>query len=550
MSNDVEKKAECVGWDCGAGAIRIANIDTRYRPEPQLITSQMDDRHFLAMTCMRVPQAFHRSTLFNTPAHIIMDAFRCKPTDSKYLFCVKRENDGYLIPSNRRLMKNDPKEEDLKEAGIQIPNQFYTHEDIMTSIIQEISKAFNVRNVLQKEAYLCVPDAAGLDHIRKLRNAFIRVFEKRKAAKANQKPTESLKPSDSPEACEGEEALTASKIFFIQRTAAAIQMYFHRRSGVKVYDHNREQFYREENPIPAAPNQKILPRTVVVIAFGAGHFSSAIYKQETFERYGIRNLFNRSDDALGGEDLCYRLCEHAANHPTMDEAAKTALEIPRLKKFLRNTMDQAKIDLSGFTPAIVDVEANDDRVITLEISREEFETKIAHKEFGKIKKYIEELKEHTEGLIVTDILLVRGSTRTKKVIDLVEENFPTVPIVKCLNTDECIVMGTALKGALRNGIHRTAYAEVEDIAMHDQWVEIDGIKLFLTKKYESVQNSKEHWIELLGDKKLTYNGHEIDTTKKFTWKRDVASDPLIMAKNHIHESMTKGFDERKTSLPS
>lgn len=30
--------AECVGWDCGAGAIRIANIDIRYRPEPQLIT--------------------------------------------------------------------------------------------------------------------------------------------------------------------------------------------------------------------------------------------------------------------------------------------------------------------------------------------------------------------------------------------------------------------------------------------------------------------------------------------------------------------------------
>uniref|UniRef100_A0AC34F8P5 Uncharacterized protein n=1 Tax=Panagrolaimus sp. ES5 TaxID=591445 RepID=A0AC34F8P5_9BILA len=476
IPNDIEKMAECVGWDCGAGAIRIANIDTRYRPEPQLITDLKDNPNFLAMTCMRVPQAFHEETLSNTPAHIIMDAFRCKPTDFKYLFCVKRENDGYLIPSHRRLMKNNPTEEDLKENGIQIPHQFYSHEDIMTSIIQEISKAFNVRNVLQKEAYLCVPDAAGLDHIRKLRNAFIRVFENRKVAKANPKPKDTIKPSDSPEALEREEVLTASKIFFIQRTAAAIQI------------------------------------------------------------YGIRNLFNRSDDALGGEDLCYRLCEHAANHPDMDDDAKKALEIPRLKKFLRNTMDQAKIDLSKKTPAIVDVEVNDDRVITLEISREEFETKIAHEEFSKIKKYIEELKEHTEGLIVTDILLVRGSTRTKKVIDLVEENFPTVPIVKCLNTDECIVMGTALKGALRNGIHRTAYAEVEDIAMHDQWVEIDGIKLFLTKKYESVQNSKEHWIEPLGGNKLTYMGHFIDTSiiKRFRWKRDVSCDPCVMTNNRIN----------------
>uniref|UniRef100_A0A914YI92 Uncharacterized protein n=1 Tax=Panagrolaimus superbus TaxID=310955 RepID=A0A914YI92_9BILA len=127
-------------------------------------------------------------------------------------------------------------------------------------------------------------------------------------------------------------------------------MYFHRRSGVKVLDHNREQFHREERIIPAI--QKILPRTVVVIAFGAGHFSSALYRQETFERYGVRHLFNQSDEALGGEDLCYRLCEYVANHKDLDEAAKASLKLPRLKKFLRNTMDQAKIDLSGFTPAM------------------------------------------------------------------------------------------------------------------------------------------------------------------------------------------------------
>jgi hypothetical protein len=546
MSSDDKKpkpKSECVGWDCGAGAIRIANMDTRYRPEPQLITSQMDDRHFLAMTCMRVPQAFHRSTLFNTPAHIIMDAFRCQPTKSDYLFCVKRENDEYIIPSHRRLMKNNPTPEDLEANGIPPESQTFKHEKIMESIIQEISKAFNVRNVSQKEAYICVPDAASLDHIRKLRRAFIKVFTKRQKAKETPK-LEDTKSSDPPVALDGEEPLKPSNIFFIQRTAAAIQMYFHRRSGVKVYNHNREQFHRENRDVPYEKDQIILPRTVVVIAFGAGHFSSAIYKQETFERYGIRHIFNQSDDALGGEDLCYRLCEYAATHPKLDEDGKKALKNPRLKKFLRNTMDQAKIDLSGFTPAIVDVEVNDDKVETLEITRDDFEKIIAKTEFDKIENYIKNLKDHTKGLDVTDVLLVRGSTRTKRILDLVGDYFPGVPIVKCLNTDECIVMGTALKGALKNGIHRTAYAEVEDVAMHDQWVEIDGIQLFLTKKYESVQNSKEHWIEPLGKHKLTYNGKEIDTksNKRFSWKRDVACDPCIMTENQIHEEMTKGFN--------
>jgi molecular chaperone DnaK (HSP70) len=210
-------------------------------------------------------------------------------------------------------------------------------------------------------------------------------------------------------------------------------------------------------------------------------------------------------------------------------------------------MDQAKIDLSGFTPAIVDVEVNDDRVETLEITRDDFENKIAKTEFDKIENYIKNLKEHTKGHDVTDVLLVRGSTRTKRIIDLVGEHFRDVPIVKCLNTDECIVMGTALKGALKNGIHRTAYAEVEDVAMHDQWVETDGIQLYLTKKYESVQNSKEHWIEPLGKNKLTYNGNEIDTKsgKTFSWKRDVACDPCIMTENRIQEEMTKGFNPGK-----
>lgn len=48
MSNEIAKApGQCVGWDCGAGAIRIANMDIRYRPEPQLITSQMGEKQRL-----------------------------------------------------------------------------------------------------------------------------------------------------------------------------------------------------------------------------------------------------------------------------------------------------------------------------------------------------------------------------------------------------------------------------------------------------------------------------------------------------------------------
>ena len=117
--------------------------------------------------------------------------------------------------------------------------------------------------------------------------------------------------------------------------------------------------------------------------------------------------------------------------------------------------------------------------------------------FEKVATNIRNLKEFTEScnFDVTDVLLVRGSTRNKKVLDLVDHYFKEKPIVKCLNTDECIVMGTAIKGALKNGIHRTAYAEVEEVAMQTQTVEIDGITLYLTKKHESVQNSKKHWIK-------------------------------------------------------
>uniref|UniRef100_A0A914PK90 Uncharacterized protein n=1 Tax=Panagrolaimus davidi TaxID=227884 RepID=A0A914PK90_9BILA len=312
-------KVECVGWDCCAGAIRIANVDTQNRPEPKMITNQTD-------------------------------AFRCQPTKSPYFFCVPRINDKYVIPSFRRLMKNNPRIEDLVENGIPPESQTYTHQQIMETIIQEMSKAFNVRNVTQKEAHICVPDAASLNHIQKLRQAFIEVFSKRQKAKDIPKP-ENPKLSDPPPALKGEVPLTKSNIFFIQRTAAAIQMYFHRRSGAKVYDHNREQFHRENRVVPHEKDQSILPRTVVVIAFGAGHFSSAIYKQQTFERYGIRHIFNQSDDDLGGEDLCYRLCEYVGTHLKLDEQGKEALKNPRLKKLLRNTMDQAKIDLSGFTPA-------------------------------------------------------------------------------------------------------------------------------------------------------------------------------------------------------
>lgn len=262
------------------------------------------------------------------------------------MFCVSRENGGYSISSHRRIVKNKPTKEDFETYGIQEDSeQFYKQEDVMESIIREVSKAFSVRNVVQNGVFINVPDAASLGYIRKLRHVFKKVFNVNLKKLQVQEP---LSIQECPSALEAR--LTDDCIHIIQRTAAAVQMYLHRRSGAKVYDHNRSQFQTENRVIP--PNVIILPRVVVVIAFGAGHFSSAVYKEESFERYGFRHLFNQSDAHLGGEDLCYRLCEYIVN-VKLDPIDRTAmLSSKRLLKFLRNTMDQAKIDLSGFSPAM------------------------------------------------------------------------------------------------------------------------------------------------------------------------------------------------------
>ena len=160
----------------------------------------------------------------------------------------------------------------------------------------------------------------------------------------------------------------------------------------------------------------------------------------------------KGNNMLGGDDFDQRLVEYCIGEFKEKEGIDLSGDKQALQK-LKIACEEAKIELSEVTKTNILIEAiamSDSGPLTLDIdiTRAKFED-LVH---DLLESTIKPTKSAIEdaGLVpedITNILLVGGSTRIPRVVEIVTDIMGQEPR-KDINPDECVALGAALQSSL------------------------------------------------------------------------------------------------------
>jgi len=190
-------------------------------------------------------------------------------------------------------------------------------------------------------------------------------------------------------------------------------------------------------------------RNVLIFDLGGGTFDVSLL---TIEDGIFEVKATGGDTHLGGEDFDNKLVEFCA----ADFMKKTGLDIrknPRAMRRLRTQCERAKRILSSSTQTTIEVDSlfeSEDYNCT--ITRAKFEELCLSQFKDTIPPVNNVLKD--SGIAksqVHDIVLVGGSTRIPKIIQLITECFNGKEPNRSINPDEAVAYGAAVQAAILTG---------------------------------------------------------------------------------------------------
>lgn len=194
---------------------------------------------------------------------------------------------------------------------------------------------------------------------------------------------------------------------------------------------------------------------VLIFDLGGGTFDVSILSVEN----GIFEVKATGGDThLGGEDfddnmVNFLLSEFKRKNRGVDPSGNS-----RAMRRLRTACESAKRMLSTSTSAAVEVDALFEGIdFSATVTRAKFET--LNSELFKrceetVKQVLKDAKMETS--VITDLVLVGGSTRVPKVQTMLSELFGGKELSKSINPDEAVAYGAAIQGAILSGIRNDA----------------------------------------------------------------------------------------------
>ncbi|KAJ3091375.1 ATPase with role in protein import into the ER [Quaeritorhiza haematococci] len=189
-------------------------------------------------------------------------------------------------------------------------------------------------------------------------------------------------------------------------------------------------------------------RNILVYDLGGGTFDVSLL---TLEGGVIEVLATAGDTHLGGEDFDNRVIDHFVKvwkKKTGKDASKDLKAMGKLKR----EVEKAKRVLSSQSSSRLDIEAfMDGKDFSETLTRAKFE-QINADLFKKTLKSVERVLSDAKlkKSDVDDIVLIGGSTRIPKIVQLVEEYFGK-KANRGINPDEAVAMGAAIQGAILSG---------------------------------------------------------------------------------------------------
>ncbi|EAR82960.1 heat shock 70 kDa protein (macronuclear) [Tetrahymena thermophila SB210] len=187
-------------------------------------------------------------------------------------------------------------------------------------------------------------------------------------------------------------------------------------------------------------------KNILVFDLGGGTFDVSLL---TIDGGFFEVRATAGDTHLGGEDFDNKLVEYCSN----EFKKKTGIDIrrnPRAMRRLRTQCERAKRILSSSAMASIEVDAlaeNED--LNMIISRPKFEElclSLFQQCIPPVEKVLQDAKMSKSQ--IDEIVLVGGSSRIPKVIQLVTEFFNGKEPNRSINPDEAVAYGAAVQAAI------------------------------------------------------------------------------------------------------
>ena len=268
--------------------------------------------------------------------------------------------------------------------------------------------------------------------------------------------------------------------------------------------------------------------TIAVYDLGGGTFDISIL--EVGE--GVVEVKSTAGDThLGGDDIDHKIVEWIITEFKKDEGIDLSNDRMALQR-LREAAEKAKIELSQLMETEINLpfltaNASGPKHLTKKLTR------------TKLDQLMEDLLQRTVGPVkqalsdagitadkIDEVVLVGGSTRIPRVVDIVKELFGGKEPHKGVNPDEVVAVGAAIQGGVLGG-------EVKDILLLDVTPLSLGVETFggvmttLIARNTTIPTRKSETFSTAADNQTSVEIHVMQG------ERPLARDNRTLGKFHL-----------------
>ncbi|POS85452.1 dnaK-type molecular chaperone BiP [Erysiphe pulchra] len=202
-------------------------------------------------------------------------------------------------------------------------------------------------------------------------------------------------------------------------------------------------------------------RQIIVYDLGGGTFDVSLL---SIDRGVFEVLSTAGDTHLGGEDFDQRVINYLAKKYNKEKNVDITKDLKTMGK-LKREAEKAKRTLSSQKTTRIEIEAfhngNDFSETLTRAKFEELNIDLFRKTLKPVEQVLKDAK--VKKMEVDDIVLVGGSTRIPKVVELIEEYFGGKKASKGINPDEAVAFGAAVQGGVLSGEEGTEELVLMDV---------------------------------------------------------------------------------------